>query len=48
MALAGNLTDITKNAVSYGDNGAQPKVHPGSEPCFTDGDRIGFALEAVA
>jgi hypothetical protein len=47
-ALAGDLVDITNGAVSYGDDGERPEVHPGSEPCLADGDRVFFGLEAVA
>ena len=46
-ALAGNLTDITNGAVSYGDNGERPRTHPGSTPCLIDGDRVFFDLAAV-
>lgn len=46
-ALAGDLPDVTNGAVSYGDDGEQPEVHPGSVPCLVDGDRTFFGLEAV-
>lgn len=48
QALAGTLEDITKGAVSYADGGAKIKVHPGSEPCLMDGNRIFYNLKAVA
>ena len=47
-AIAGTLADITNTAVSYGDNGEKPKVHPGSQPCLIDGMRVFFNLLAVA
>ena len=47
-ALAGDLVDITNGAVSYGDDGESPDVHPGSEPCLVNGGRVFFGLDAVA
>jgi hypothetical protein len=47
-ALAGNLPDITNSAVSYGDDGKSPQVHPGSRPCLVDGSRVFYDLSAVA
>jgi hypothetical protein len=47
-ALAGDLPDITNGAVSYGDDGEHPEVHPGSQPCLVDGSRVFYDLAAVA
>lgn len=46
--IANAIDDITNGAVSYGDHGAKPKVHPGSEPCLVVGSRVFFDLKAVA